>query len=285
MTGSEQIVDEELYRETDLCRDVITLANQFAIDTVIEHAVRLLRLFPPDQARGVGPLARQTGPLREVTARFLGSLSPDKLYNYWYALGSPARTARRDLLPVLDYLQGEGATPYLVRLFERRGQWEDGEMVGWFVVRAFKRIRDRRALPALRRVVSMEKSPMPVASSSQASPELIREALRAIEAIEYGRAPAERDQLLRACQPPVDHLLHPARPDTDKLLRPSQLDDTDLVRPTDPRSDQLLRPSSAPAGDLLRPAQEQPVNEHDGLLRWSTEPENPFENFKPLESF
>jgi hypothetical protein len=285
MTQGDRINDEDLYRTTDLCRDALTIAIVFSIDTVVEQAVQLLRLFPPDQARGVGPLARQTSPLREVASHLLGSLSPDKLYSYWYALGSPGRTARRDLLPVLDYLQDAGATPYLVRLFERRSQWADGEMVGWFVVRAFKRIRDRRALPALRRVVSMEKSPMFVISGSQASPELIREARRAIEAIEYGRVPEARSQLLRASQPPIDQLLHPAQSDAGSLLRPSHRDETDLVRPADLSADQLVRPASAPVEDLLRPHYEPLANQPGELLRWSKEPENPFENFNPAESF
>ena len=277
--------EDDLYRTTDLCRDALTIAARFMIDTVVDQAVRLLRVFPPDQARGVGPLARETGPLREAASHLLGALSPDKLYGYWYALGSPGRTARRDLLPVLDYLQDPSATPYLVRLFERRGQWADSEMVGWFVVRAFKRIRDRRALPALRRVVSLEKSPMLAVPGSQASPDLIREARRAIEAIEYGRATGERSQLLRAAQPPVDHLLHPAQPGHHDLLRPSQRDEQDLIRPADPAADHLVRPASAPTGELLRLVEERRENGGDTLVRWSNEPENPFENFDPRAAF
>ena len=280
----EAATEDDLYNETDLCRDTLTMANYFIIDTVVAHAVTLLRLFPPVQSGGTGPLARQTCPLRDAASRLLGAISPDKLYEYWYALGSPEPTARRDLLPVVDYINDPMAIPYLVRLFERRGQWVDGEMVGWFVVRALKRIRDRRALPALRRVVNMDTSMMLVDPASYVSPDLIREVRLAIEAIEYERSVSERGQLLRGSQPPVHQLVRAAPSGVGgDLVRPSYPGEEDLVRPANPESDYLLRPV-ADTGQLLHVAQMPDGDSADrsDLLRWSTQASNPFDNFDPL---
>lgn len=278
---------EGLYLETDVCRDGLILSTCFGFPSAVDSSVQILRLFPPDMARDAGPLARQTGPLREAASHLLGALSADALYPYWYALGSPDRIARRDLLPVLDYINDVQATPYLVRLFERRGQWSDGEMVGWFAVRAFKRIRDRRALPALRRVVSVESSQMLAGTAGRTSPDLLREVKRAIEAIEYGRSSTARDELLRASHAPSHELLHPSEPPTMNLLRPSQQPEEDLIRPADPQAHELLRGSRAPMDSLLRAAEQltSAARDHAQLLRGDVEPANPFENFDPLAGF
>ena len=50
--------DDGLYRETDVCRDGLMISTCFEFATVVDSTVQILRLFPPDLARGVGPLAR-----------------------------------------------------------------------------------------------------------------------------------------------------------------------------------------------------------------------------------
>jgi len=72
---AEGTADEDsLYLETDACRDGLVIAHCFQLAAVVEPAVQILRLFPPDLARGVGPLARQTGPLRQAASTLLGQL-------------------------------------------------------------------------------------------------------------------------------------------------------------------------------------------------------------------
>jgi hypothetical protein len=277
MPAATDAPDEDgLYLETDVCRDALVIAQCFQLTAVVEPTVQILRLFPPDLARGAGPLARQTGPLRESAAHLLGSLSPDALYAFWYALGSPDKNARQDLLPVLDYLNDLRATPYLVRLFERRSQWSDAEMVGWFAVRAFKRIRDRRALAALRRVISAADGGSAVAMTTVTSPDLVREVRRAIEAIQYGHSGGAKEELLRGSQPP-----------TTELLRSSAQGEADLVRPADPRAYELLRGAPTPTDHLLHAVDALPPNGRDRteLIRAHNEPTNPFENFNPAAEF
>jgi hypothetical protein len=267
---------DSLYLETDVCRDCLLIAHGFHLPQIVEPTVQILRLFHPDLARDTGPLARQTGPLREAASHLLGALSPDDLYAYWYALGSPDKSARRDLLPVLDYLNDTRATPYLIRLFERRSQWSDGEMVGWFAVRAFKRLHDRRALPALRRLLSAVEAGHQAAMTPHTGPDLVREVRRTIEAIQYGRSGGAKEELLRPSQAPVDN-----------LLRSSSQSHLDLGRSADPQAQELLRSSPAPQDNLLRPVDTaiSSTQELSHLLRPDPEPDNPFENFDPHAEF
>jgi hypothetical protein len=226
-----------LRREADVCCDALQLVCSLRTADAAEACVRALRLFPPAKTRETGPNARQTTTLREMAARALGALSPDALFPLWYALGSPDADARRDLIPVLDYLHDARAVPYLTRLLERRTQWDDGELVGWFVVRAFERIGDRRALPALRRLTMRGASGMRQAlpwlrkaTPSGTSEELAREALRVIQSIEYGRNTRDSESLLRPAGPVTQDLLRPA---ADALAERGLQDRDELLRPED----------------------------------------------------
>jgi hypothetical protein len=226
-----------LQREADVCCDVLQLVCSLRTADAAEACVRALRLFPPDRTRETGPNARQTTTLREIAARALGAISPDALFPLWYALGSPDADARRDLIPALDYIHDPRAVPYLARLLERRTQWDDGELVGWFVVRAFARIGDRQALPALRRLTMRGTSGMRQAlpwlhraTPSGTSEELAREALRVIQSIEYGRNTRDSESLLRPAGPVTQDLLRPA---ADGLAERDLQDRDELLRPED----------------------------------------------------
>jgi hypothetical protein len=246
-----------LRREIAVCQDALLLAKHLRAPEVAEPCVRLLR-FLPTEWQGTGclptasggrdtpqtqawkpipdlPLARQTTLLREAAAQVLGALSPDALPVFWDALRSPQPDARQYLLPALDYLNDPRAIPYLIQLLERRAQWPDGEIVGWFVVRACERIGDRRALPALRRLAASGSRPLQEilpwlrpAIRAETSPELIREALRVVQILESGRPARERNVLLRPSGPQDENLLRPAAdpPDADydtrQLLRPEE---------------------------------------------------------------
>src|SRR5262249_19021187 len=130
----------------------LALARLLSAEEAAEPCVRLLRLLPSAAPNTPLLSIRQIGDLRDAACAVLGNLSPDALFPLWSALGGPEAMIRQDLLPVLDYLHDARALPYLIRLSERRSQWTDGEIVGWFLVRAFERIGDRGALPALRRI-------------------------------------------------------------------------------------------------------------------------------------
>ncbi|HZP83374.1 MAG TPA: hypothetical protein VFB21_17150 [Chthonomonadaceae bacterium] len=227
---------ERLSQETEVCRDALFLARVLAVEETVAPCVRLLRLLPADIVRETGPVARQTTALREAAARALGAVSPDALLPFWGEFCIQGQVARRDLLPVLDYLNDPRAVPYLMHLLERRTQWEDGEMVGWFVVRAFERIGDRRALPPLRRLAAGGGTPWQQAMRRRRSepppgisPELAREARRVLQALEQGRNRRDRDVLLRPATPRSDALLRPAADSSDapdgqgkQLLRPEE---------------------------------------------------------------
>src|SRR5579871_496820 len=132
-------------QEAEVCREALALARLLAADATAEAGVRLLRLLPAAPARTPQLSVRQIGDLRDAACAVLGALSPDALFPLWSALGGPEATTRQDLLPALDYLRDPRALPYLIRLSERRSQWTDGELVGWFLVRAFERIGDQRS--------------------------------------------------------------------------------------------------------------------------------------------
>ncbi len=212
--------------EIEVCLSLLKTVRLVALSEAVEGCVRVLRLFRMETARGQSALSRPTTLLRDAACRALGAISPDALFLLWYTLGSPDTQVRSNLLPVLDYLRDPRAAPYLLRLLERRGQWADSEIVGWFVVRAFEHLGDRRALPALRSLThtgenSSESSPehfVPV------SVELAREARRVISSIERGRGWRDRLHLLRPADAPAELLLQPASfipdEDTDELLRP-----------------------------------------------------------------
>ncbi len=243
--------DAPLFRsEADVCLDALRLAKPLQFPGVAEPCVRLLRFLPPDlqnveagetlPSSGIRasipalPLARQAALLRDAASQALGAIAADSLTVLWDALNSPQTEVRQSLLPTLDYLNDLRAIPYLIQLLERRAQWPDGEMVGWFVVRACERIGDRRALPALRRLAAGSSRPsLPffpwrrAEPQTGSSPELIREAARVVQALERGR---------------------PDRRDRDALLRPSKVQNTELLLPATDHPDddsarqQLLRP-------------------------------------------
>ena len=219
--------DETAYRETDVCRDALRLAMRLRSPALVEVAMRLLRLFTPDMTRETGPLGRQTSELRALASQLLARLSPDDLYPFWVALSGPESAHRRDLLPALDYFNDARAVPYLLKLLERRVQWSDSDLVGWAAVRALQRIGDRRALPALRRLVAEPERTnfalLPARPAPVLSMQLMQAARNAIESIEHGRASPERNFLLRPSLPATTDLLRPAsdanREQAD-LLRP-----------------------------------------------------------------
>ena len=226
-------------QEAALCLESLTLARLLAAESSAESCVRLLRLFPAVPPRIPLIPIRLMNDLREAACSVLGTLSPDVLFSLWTALGGPEVALRQDLLPALDYLTDARALPYLSRLLERRTQWTDGELVGWFVVRAFERIGDRRALPALRKIAARSgalRSLLPALRSLEraeagTSPELAREALRVLQAIETGEKKKERNILLRPAQKPARDLLRPVaetppdRAAADSLLRPDDSGD------------------------------------------------------------
>jgi hypothetical protein len=222
--------------------------------------VRLLRQCTLRHLHSAGPPARDITLLRETACRVLGVISPDALFLLWYTLGSPEPEGRRDVLPALDYLRDARAVPYLLRLLERRGQWPDGEMTGWFIVRALERIGDRRAIPVLWRLVEASRSPKPPTATSV---ELGREAKRVIESLEGGQAKRDRERLLRPAAPPSADLVRPA--DAPPFENASE-----LPRPADPTRDTLLRPLMPSSENLLRPAhptETAQVSEEQELLR------------------
>ena len=212
-------------QEAQVLKEGLVLARRLETTEVVEVCVRLLRLLPPEQARAATPMGRVTTGLRAAAALTLGTLSPDGLYPLWVGLGSPDIAARKALLPALDYLHDARALPYLLRLAERRFQWPDGEMVGWFLVRALERLGDRRALPALRRIAVSNGQP-------HTSPALALEARRVVEQFEYSRHKQERRDLLRPFNRTGDELLRPAA-DT-----PDDIDDrAELLRPDVPEEE------------------------------------------------
>ena len=238
--------------EIEVCLSLLKTVQAAAMEEAVEVCVRVLRVFRMEAARGQTVLARPTTLLRDAACRALGAISPDSLFLFWYTLGSPDAEARSNLLPALDYLRDPQATPYLLRLLERRGQWADGEMVCWFVIRAFEHLGDRRAAPALRQLAHAGENPLAPDEQESVPPvsaELAREARRVISSIERGRGWRDRRYLLRPADPPTDVLLHPASEP------PQPWEGADMVRPTHPDSLDHLRPvtaADAPA-ELLRP--------------------------------
>lgn len=227
--------NEILQREVDVCRDALILAKNLRVHEAADPCVRLLRLLPPERVRGQGVLARRTTALREAAGRVLGLLSPEALGTLWDALSGSDEAARRNALPILDYIQDPRAIPYLTTLLERRAEWGSGEMMAWNVMRAFERIGDRRALPVLRRVANGGALPAAVASAnadvSGDNPHLAREARRVIQSIEQGRDSQDREMLLRPAMPHDDHLLRPVTHLPDENVRPKELLRPDASKP------------------------------------------------------
>ncbi len=218
-----------LYVETDVCHAALRLAPRLKSPALVEATLRLLRMFPPDLARETGPFGRQTPELRSLASLYLAALSPDDLYPLWVGLNGSDANLRQSLLPVLDYLNDPRVVSYLIKMLERHSQWADGDLAAWAAVRALQRLRDRRALPVLRRLVAMSERAAATASPTRATsalnPALIQAARRAIESIEHQRQPKEHSFLLRPSQPDTTRLLRPAEsiPDSDanhaELLR------------------------------------------------------------------
>ena len=229
-------------QEAAVCLEALGLARLLGAEAAAEGCVRLLRLVSSAPSRAALLPVRQIGDLRDAACGVLAELSPDALFPLWSGLGGPDAAARQDLLPALDYLQDARAVPYLLRLLERRVQWTDGEIVGWFVVRAFERLSDRRALPALRKIAARThplRSLLPALSSMERaeagnSPELAREARRVIQAIEQGKDKKERSSLLRPALRPAKELLRPA-PETPSS---EQERDREILLRSDPLSEE-----------------------------------------------
>lgn len=220
--------------EAEVCLSMLLLARRMRCEQIVEPCLRLLQIFSPETARVHGPQARLTARLRESAGQTLGALSPDSLFAFWYALGSPDMYVRRNLLPTLDYLTDARAVPYLIRLLERRRQWADGDVVGWFVVRAMEHIGDRSVLPALRRIAAEGAAPLQGAQASAGderfpvSLELAREAERIIRSIEGRKNRLESASLLRPAHLSTSDLLRPA---ADALDATDLLDREELLRP------------------------------------------------------
>ena len=221
--------DDTLSRESDVCQATLRLAAQMKSPALVEAALRLLRMFASDPARETGLSANQTPELRSLAALYFAALPPDALTPLWTALNSSDIGLRPTLLPVLDYFSDARAVPHLIKLLENHSQWLDGEMAAWAAVRALQRLRDRRALPVLRRLIAVSERAAAVALphrvTSALNPALTQAVRRAIEAIENPRQAKERFFLLRPSQPDTTHLLRPAadtnRADTNRteLLR------------------------------------------------------------------
>lgn len=246
--------------EIEVCLSLLKTVQAAKLAEAVDACVRVLRVFRMETARSQSVLSRPTTLLRDAACRAIGAMSPDSLFLFWYTLGCPDTAPRRDLLPALDYLRDPRATPYLLRLLERRGHWADADMVGWFVLRAFEHLGDRRALPALRLMIhqgeiSDGENMLPV------PPDLAREARRVIYSIERGRGWRDRLQLLRPAQPPDQSLLHPA---TESL---AELERAEMLHPTHPASRDLLRPVSEQPETLLRPVSHTPTDDSHELLR------------------
>jgi hypothetical protein len=214
-------------REAEVCQDGLFLASMLRCAALVAPCMRLLRILPPDLARDAGILAHETAALRSQAARALAGMSPDFLYLFWVDLRSPDVRVRRDLLCVLDYVTDAAALPYLTRLLESRVHWPDAEMVGWAVVRAFERIGDRAALPALRRIGSSGAAYRVSATRTHTSPALALEARRVIRAMETWREGRERDVLLRPSASSEAQLLRPAEDAEDE-------EPAELLRSTEP---------------------------------------------------
>ncbi len=238
-----EIAQKRLTVQADICLDALRMCRTLRLTAAVEPCVKMLQLLPPERVREAGAIGRHTDLLRESASRTLAALPPDAIYAFWVALGGPDGSARRNLLPALDYFDDQGCIRYLEKLLERAGQWSDGVVVGWFVVRAFHRLGDRRALPALRRIATEQSgkaSDMPWLRYRN-SPELAHEARRAIQAIEYGK-----------------NRRGTGISDRDLLLRPSHIASEELLRPADETRQpgglfrHLLRPAErqAPGSDL-----------------------------------
>ncbi|HZO88027.1 MAG TPA: hypothetical protein VFB38_06770 [Chthonomonadaceae bacterium] len=227
-----------IHREARVLQDALALAWCLRFAETAEPCVRLLRFLPAELVREPGPLAHYVPLLREAAAHALGALAPDDLSALWDAMGSRDAAARRDLLPALDYLHDPRAVPYLTRLLERRNEWPEGELIGWFVVRAFERIGDKRALPALRRLEAqgrrgtLHQAMRRFLRGSEAglSSDLRLEVQRVIRSLEQGKDSRQRKELLRPAQSQTGELLRPAvaAPEEEdwqeraQLLRPEE---------------------------------------------------------------
>ena len=252
-----EIAQKRLYVQADICLDALRMCRTLGLTAAVDSCVKILRLFPPERVRETGAIGRCTSLLRESASRTLAAFSPDAIYAYWVALGGPDGSARQNLLPALDYFDNQGCIRYLEKLLERAGQWSDGVVVGWFVVRAFHRLGDRRALPALRRIVAEQSTTASLVPwlRYRTSPELAHEARRAIQAIEYG-----------------ENRLGTGKSDRDSLLRPSHLASEELLRPADETRQygdlfsHLLRPDErqATGSELSLDAEDKPGRNASG---------------------
>jgi hypothetical protein len=210
--GAESPAREPTATELRVCQEALTLAWLLRERATVAPCLRLLRLLPPETAQKLPALSRVVTRLREAASRLLAAFEPELLAAFWTALRDRSAEYRRALLPVLDYVTDARALPELTRLLESRMDWPDGELVGWYVIRAVERIGDRRAIPALRRVATNSESLLGrrEAWRSRTSPELILEARRILEALENGARSPEARALLRPAAEPSQQLLRPA---------------------------------------------------------------------------
>ena len=105
---------------------------------------------------------------------------------------------------------------------ERRYQGADGELLGWFIVRAFGKIKDVSTLPILRRIAEegeKQSTQNQKARERTISIELAREARRVIALLEANQN-QNPQQLLRPANSPTETLLRPAETPPNELLRP-----------------------------------------------------------------
>ncbi len=207
----------ERARETETCLDLLQCARRMASPDCLDACFRLLKMSSEDGGMGnAAPL--QANPLREAAARTIADLPPDSLIPLWNRLGGADSHRIRDCLPVLNYFTDDRAIPRLITVLESRKPETDSESVDLAILRTFGRIGSRKALPALKRIVSEG-----VEQEANGESERTREARRIIQTIESGKSGHDRSELLRPAANSNDALLRPAASfKSAELLRPAE---------------------------------------------------------------
>ncbi len=232
--------DPALEREVGVCHAALRLAPCLPTPALTNACLRVLRVLPPARTRETSPLGQIAADLREHACLCLAARPPLELAAFWSALSASDPAQSRDLLPLLDFVRDTRAVPYLLALLVRPALARDNTPVALSVVHALHRLRDRQALPVLRRLLrdkekdgetrrrgdkeTRKGSLEPAVESDPA--ELIEALRQALVDIEHDRAAPERMFLLRPALRVFSDLLHP-------LTRPPAADDdgrADLLR-------------------------------------------------------
>ena len=234
-----------LEREVEVCHAALRLTPYLPTPTLNNACLRVLRVVSLTRAREISPLGQMAAELREHVCLCLAARPPEELAAFWIGLGAFDPTASRDLLPLLDFMRDTRTVPHLLALLARPALARENDPVALAVVRALHRLRDRRALPVLRRLLKdrereeekrkrgkeergreeTREGPAGTALGDDA-PELMKALRQALYDIEHDRPAPERMFLLRPAMPVVSDLLHP-------VARPPATDDdgrADLLR-------------------------------------------------------